>query len=95
MQAQRVASARRALPPSFDYRFHCQFIIQLRTPTLHVTSIIRSHLFDLQFHHHLNPMATEICTATADDQSRLIYVESWVAANALDHGPITRLGAPS
>ena len=50
---------------------------------LNATSLIRSHLFDLQLHHHLNPMATEICTATADDLSRLIYVESGVAANAL------------
>ena len=101
VQAQRVASAKRALPPSFDYRLHCQYIIHLRTPTPHVTALIRSHLFDLQLHHHLNTMATEICTATADEQSRLIYVESGAAANALmtfindDHGPITRLEAPS
>ena len=101
VQVQRVASAWRALPPSFDYRLHCQYIIQLRTPTPHVTSLIRSHLFDLQMHHHLNPMATEICTATADDQSRLIYAESGSAANALmtfindEPGPITCLEAPS
>ena len=83
-QSKIVAICKQQLPPSYNYRSHCKYIIQVKTPTPHITSIIRTHLFTAKMrpgYEYLNPMETEICTADQDETSRMIYIKDLTTAD--------------
>ena len=76
-QAKIITTSKQSLPPNYDYRTHCQYIIQLKTPTTHITSLIRTYLYNSKRrpgYEYLNPMETEIYTSDQDGTSRIIYV---------------------
>ena len=85
-QGKIITASKKSLPPNYDYRTHCQYVIQLKTPTTHITSLIRTHLFNIKRrpgYEYLNPLETEICTSDSDDTSRVIYVRDVNMANHL------------
>ena len=85
-QGKLITASKKSLSPNYDYRTHCQYIVRLKTPTTHITSLIRTHLFNIKRrpgYEYLNPMETEICTADSDGTSRIIYVRDITLANHL------------
>ena len=85
-QGKLINPSKKSLPSNFDYKTHCQYIIQLKTPTTHITSLIRTHLFNIKRrpgYEYMNPLETEICTSDTDDTSRIIYVLDVNMANHL------------
>ena len=85
-QGKFISASKKSLLSNYNYLTHCQYIVHLKTPTTHITSLIRTHLFNIKRrpgYEYLNPLETKICTSDSDDTSRIIYVRDVTLANHL------------
>ena len=83
-QGKLINASKKSLPSNYDYRTYCQYIVHLKTPTTHITSLIRTHLFNIKRrpgYEYLNPLETEVCTSDSDGTSRIIYVRDITLTN--------------